>query len=213
MIDDLKETILNRIINELFQEADKLIKEGIKLTEKNKKVVTIGLSLSVAGLVHAFFPPGAAVALDVVNVFLTSGSLAGNNLEIIKKEAETVKHFFEHFNIEKEDIVHVLKNELTSDLRIGTYFSKDYMENMIEKGILDLKNEEIAIFSKLRFNDDQEKYLKNLISKNEKINVINFLDLTMLEGSIQNKKFVDLGGKNKTLKDIINPVKRIKLMK
>lgn len=213
MIDDLKRTILNRVINELFQEADKLIKEGLKLTEKNKKIVTLGFSLSVAGLVHAFFPTGAAIALDMVNIFLTGGSLAGNNIDLVKKEVDMVKKFFDHFNIEKEEIANILKTEFNSDLRIGTYFEKQYIDAMIGKGILDLKTEEIAIFSQIRFNDNQEQYLKNLISKNEKINVINFLDLTMLEASSQNNKFVNLGGKNKTLKEIVSPTKKIKLMK
>lgn len=213
MMDELRITILNRVINELFQEADHLIKEGIKLTEKNKKMVTIGLSLSVAGLMHSFLSPVAAIALDVVNVFVMGGIFAGNNLNSLKSEVEKIKYFTEYFNIENEDIVYKIKTELTSDLRIGTYFTQNQVNKIIDNGILNLKKEEIEMFSQIRFNDDQEEYLKDLINKKEKINVINFLDLSLLEGSSQNKKYVNLGGKNKTLKEIIEPTKKYKLMK
>lgn len=213
MMDELRITILNRVINELFQEADHLIKEGIKLTEKNKKIVTLGLSLSVAGLMHSFLSPVAAIALDVVNVFVMGGVFAGNNLESIKNEVEKIKQFTEHFSIEKEDIVYKIKTEFTSDLRIGTYFTQNQVNKIIDNGILNLRKEEIEMFSQIRFNDDQEEYLKDLINKKEKINVINFLDLSLLEGSSQNKKYVNLGGKNKTLKEIMEPAKKYRLMK
>lgn len=212
-MEELRITILNRVIHELFQEADKLIKEGIKLTEKNKKMVTIGLSLSVSGLIHSFFSPTTAIALDFANVFITGGIMAGNNIENIRNEAEKVKFFFEEFNIEKEDICTTLRIELTSKLRSGTFFTKNEINVMIGNGILDLRSEEIEVFSKIRFNDNQENYLKEIIAKEEKINVINFFDLTMLEASAQNKKFVDVGGKNKTLKDIMSPTNKIRLMK
>ena len=39
---------------------------------------------------HAFFPTGAAIALDMVNIFLTGGSLAGNNIDLVKKEVDMV---------------------------------------------------------------------------------------------------------------------------
>lgn len=213
MMEELKSTILNRVINELFQEADKLIKEGVKLTQKNKKMIAVGLSLSVAGLAHAIMSPTTAVVWDCFNLLITGGSFSNTNMETIKLEAEKVKSFFTHFNVEKEDIAETLKLEFTSTLRVGTYFSTEEVTTIIETGILNLKKEEIEAFSTIQFNDNQEKYLKNLISNNEKINVINFLDLTLLEGSTQNKKFVMLGGKNKTLKDIMQPQKKVQLMK
>lgn len=213
MIEELKITILNRVISELFQEADKLIKEGLKLSSKNQKMVTVGLSLSVIGLMHACIAPGAAIAFDVVTLFITGGAIAATDLGILKKETEKVKGFIEYFNIEKENICHVLKEELTSELRVDTYFSQEQINKIIDNGILNLSADEIDLFSKIQFNDEQEKYLKTLISNNEKINIINILDLTMIEGTIKNKRFVDLGGKNKTLKDIVLPTKTVKLMK
>jgi len=69
------------------------------------------------------------------------------------------------------------------------------------------------LFSKVRFNDHQEEYLKTIISQKEKINVIHFLDLAMMEGSIKNQKYINLGGKNKTLKEIINPAKKLMISK
>lgn len=213
MMEELELTILNRIINELFVEADKLIKEGIKLSGQNKKIITIGLSLSVSGLMHAFLSPVVAVSLDWVNLFITGGIMSGNNLDNVKEETEKVKNFFEFFNIEKEDICQTLKLEFMSKLRIETFFNKNTIDLLIGNGILNLKNEEIEVFSKIRFNDNQENYLKEIMSKNEKINVINFLDLAIMESSSQNKRFVDFGGKNKTLKDIMVPTNRIKLMK
>lgn len=213
MMEELKSTILNRVITELFQEADKLIKEGVKLTHKNKKMIAAGLSLSIVGLAHSIMSPATAVVWDCFNLMITAGSLSHTNVEIIKLEAEKVKGFFNHFNIETEDIVETLKLEFTSTLRVGTYFNTEEIKNIIEVGILNLRKEEIEAFSKIQFNDNQEKYLKTLISNNEKINVINFLDLTLLEGSSQNKKFVMLGGKNKTLKDIMQPPKKYQTMK
>lgn len=212
-MDELRITILNRVINELFQEADYLIKEGIKLTEKNKKMMTVGLTFSITGLIHAFVTPAAAVALDVVNIFLMAGVFAGHNVNTLNAEVEKVKYFFDYFNSDKEDIVDTLKKEFTSELRIDTYFNGNQIKKIIDNGILNLKKEEIEIFSQIRFNDNQEEYLKNLISKNEKINVINVLDLSKIEASTKNKNYINLGGKNKTLKEIINPPKKFKSMR
>jgi len=162
---------------------------------------------------HSFLSPVAAVALDAINIFVIGGLFAGTNMESLKNEVEKVRLFKEHFSMEKEDIVYKIKTEFTSDLRIGTYFTQNQVAKIIDNGILNLRKEEIEMFSQIRFNDDQEEYLKDLIAKKEKINVINFLDLSLLEGSHQNKKYVNLGGKNKTLKEIMEPPKRYKLMK
>lgn len=213
MMEELKSTILNRVIHELFQEADKLIKEGVKLTQKNKKMITIGLSMSVAGLAHAIMSPATAIVWDCFNLMIMGASFTNTNMESVQLEVDKVKEFFTHFDVEKEDIVETLKEEFTSTLRVGTYFNTEEIQNIIEKGILNLRKEEIEAFAKIQFNDNQEKYLKALISTNEKINVMNFLDLSLLEGSIQNKKFVMLGGKNKTLQDIMQPQKKVQLMK
>lgn len=142
-----------------------------------------------------------------------AGVFAGHNVNTLNAEVEKVKYFFDYFNSDKEDIVDTLKKEFTSELRIDTYFNGNQIKKIIDNGILNLKKEEIEIFSQIRFNDNQEEYLKNLISKNEKINVINVLDLSKIEASTKNKNYINLGGKNKTLKEIINPPKKFKSMR
>ncbi len=213
MLEELKETILKRVIGELFQEAEKMIKESVKLTEKNSKFVTLGLSLSVAGLCHALMGPLSAIGFDVLNGLITMGIMNGHNINSVSREVKQTKQFFDKFDEKKEDVFNVLKIEFTSDLRIGTYFTRKEIDLIVKKGILNLRENEIEMFSKVRFNDHQEDYLKNIISQKEKINVIHFLDLAMMEGSIKNKKYINLGGKNKTLREIINPAKKLMISK
>lgn len=209
MLEELKETIVKRVIGELFQEAEKMIKESVKLTEKNNKFITLGLSLSVAGLCHAIMGPIASIGFDVLNGLITMGVMNGHNINTVSREVKKTEQFFEKFDEKKDDVFNVLKIEFTSDLRLGTYFTRREIDSIIKKGILNLRDNEIEMFSKVRFNDNQEEYLKNIISQKEKINVIHFLDLAMIEGSIKNQKYINLGGKNKTLQEIMNPTKKI----
>ena len=211
MFEELKETIINRVIGELFIEAEKLIKESIKLTEKNSKLITIGLSLSISGLFHALLSPAAAISLDVLNAFITTGIVTGRELEYSRIYADKIQNFLALFDIKNEDIYKILKKELASDLRVSTYFTQNQLDAILDKGILNLSEKEIELFSKIRFNDNQVKYLEKVIAKKEKINVINFLDLAMLDASEENKKFIQLGGKNKTLQEIVNPKKTLKI--
>ena len=209
MLEELKETIVKRVIGELFQEAEKMIKESVKLTEKNNKFITLGLSLSVARLCHAIMGPIASIGFDVLNGLITMGVMNGHNINTVSREVKKTEQFFEKFDEKKDDVFNVLKIEFTSDLRLGTYFTRREIDSIIKKGILNLRDNEIEMFSKVRFNDNQEEYLKNIISQKEKINVIHFLDLAMIEGSIKNQKYINLGGKNKTLQEIMNPTKKL----
>lgn len=212
MIEELRLTILNRVINELFKEASDFIKKEIELTSKNKKLLTVGLCVSTSFLMHSLSNVTGVVS-DIIGFFIISsffGNLKVNNL---KNEVEQVKFFYNYFNIEDEEIVDKVKRELTSDLRSDTFFTKEEINKVIDNGILNLNEEEIEMFSHIKFNDNQEQYLKELLNKKEKINVVNFLDLSMLEASQQNKKYVSVGGEGKTLKDIVYPNKKYKFMK
>lgn len=213
MIDDLKVVILTRVINELFQKADNLIKKGIKIKQQNKTMINVGMTISLMGLTHFVCPPTVAVVMDSLTLLLTSQIIFKINREMLSEEVAVVKGFFDYFNVEKDDICQILKDELIATERYGSFFDETDIKDIIDTGILNLKDEEIETFSTIRFNDQQEQYLRKIIAADEKINVINFLDLCMLEGSAQNKKFINLGGKNKSLKEILNPEKKLKLMK
>lgn len=204
MIEVLKTTILERVISQLFKEADKLIAESISITKKNETSIAIGLSLSVCALSHVVLPNSGAFVMDFVNLLITSMAVTDNNAKNISKEANHVREFFNFFNIEKENICQILKNEFSSYSLEESYFEKATIKNIIDNKILALTDEEIELFSNTRFNDKQEKYLRELIGREQEINVINFLDIVMLEASVSNKKFIQLGGKNKTLKDIVS---------